>query len=106
MRTADVSSRSVTADICSFWLVSALAMNGERAHALCQKLLSFGGRLRLYAKEIDTVTGEHLGIFPQTFTHLALIEAVSLLMASEPEDDMQPGGYPAGRLRRRRNPLV
>jgi GH15 family glucan-1,4-alpha-glucosidase len=81
MRMADVSSRSVTADICSFWPVSALAMNGEteRAHALCQKLLSFGGRLRLYATEIDTVTGEHLGNFPQTFTHLALIEAVSLL---------------------------
>jgi GH15 family glucan-1,4-alpha-glucosidase len=46
--------------------VSALAMIGEaeRAHALCQKLLSFGGPLLLYAEEIDTATGKHLGRFP------------------------------------------
>jgi alpha,alpha-trehalase len=74
-----------TFTICSFWLVSALALIGERdrAHALCQKLLSFGGPLLLYAEEIDTTTGEHLGNFPQAFTHLALIEAVLLLIASE-----------------------
>ncbi len=76
-----------TFTICSFWLVSALAMIGEteRARALCQKLLSFAGPLQLYAEEIDTTTGQHLGNFPQAFTHLALIEAVSLLIASEPE---------------------
>ncbi len=87
-----------TFTICSFWLVSALAMIGEtgRAHALCQKLLSFAGKLLLYAEEIDTATGEHLGNSPQAFTHLALIEAVSLLIAAEPEDDPQSGGYPAG----------
>ncbi|HEX9031182.1 MAG TPA: glycoside hydrolase family 15 protein, partial [Streptosporangiaceae bacterium] len=78
-----------TFTICSFWLVSALAMIGEtdRAHALCQKLLSFAGPLLLYAEEIDTATGEHLGNFPQAFTHLALIEAVSLLIESEPEEE-------------------
>jgi len=75
-----------TFTICSFWLVTALAMIGEpeRAHALCQKLLSFAGPLLLYAEEIDTATGEHLGNFPQAFTHLALIEAVSLLIEMEP----------------------
>jgi alpha,alpha-trehalase len=74
-----------TFTICSFWLVSALAMIGEteRARALCQKLLSFASPLLLYAEEIDTTTGEHLGNFPQAFTHLALIEAVSLLIESE-----------------------
>jgi len=74
-----------TFTICSFWLVSTLAMIGEteRAHALCQKLLSFAGPLQLYAEEIDTSTGEHMGNFPQAFTHLALIEAVSLLIDSE-----------------------
>jgi GH15 family glucan-1,4-alpha-glucosidase len=74
-----------TFTICSFWLVSALAMIGEteRAHALCEKLLSFAGPLLLFAEEIDTTTGQHLGNFPQAFTHLALIEAVSLLAETE-----------------------
>ena len=76
-----------TFTICSFWLVTALAMIGEtkRASTLCQKLLSFAGPLLLYAEEIDTTTGQHLGNFPQAFTHLALIEAVSLLITLEPE---------------------
>ncbi len=74
-----------TFTICSFWLVTTLAMIGEtdQARALCQKLLSFAGPLQLYAEEIDTSTGEHMGNFPQAFTHLALIEAVSLLIDSE-----------------------
>ena len=84
-----------TFTICSFWLVSALAMIGEtdRARALCQKLLSFAGPLLLYAEEIDTTTGEHLGNFPQAFTHLALIEAVSLLIASELAEDVKSAGW-------------
>ena len=64
--------------ICSFWLVSALCIIGEkeRAHALCAKLLSLAGPLELYAEEIEAKSGRHLGNFPQAFTHLALINAV------------------------------
>jgi GH15 family glucan-1,4-alpha-glucosidase len=71
--------------ICSFWLVSALSEIGERdrARALCERLLSLGGALRLYAEEIDPRTGRHLGNFPQAFTHLALINAVSHVIADE-----------------------
>jgi GH15 family glucan-1,4-alpha-glucosidase len=78
-----------TLTICSFWLVSALAMIGEtkRAYALCQKLLSFAGPLLLYAEEIDATTGQHLGNFPQAFTHLALIDAVSRLIEMESKED-------------------
>jgi len=76
---------------CSFWLVTALAMIGEtaRARALCEKLLSFAGPLLLYAEEIDTSTGQHLGNFPQAFTHLALIEAVSQLIEAEQASSVQ-----------------
>ena len=76
-----------TFTICSFWLVTALAMIGEtdRAEALCKKLLSFAGPLLLYAEEIEAATGEHLGNFPQAFTHLALIDAVSRLIEAERE---------------------
>src|SRR5262249_43562690 len=78
-----------TLTICSFWVVSSLAMIGEteRAHALCQKLLSFAGPLLLYAEEIDATTGQHLGNFPQAFTHLALIDAVSRLIEMESKED-------------------
>jgi alpha,alpha-trehalase len=74
-----------TFSICSFWLVTALAMIGEvdRSRALCKKLLSFAGPLQLYGEEIDASTGEHLGNFPQAFTHLALIDAVSRLIEAE-----------------------
>src|SRR5215475_12838488 len=82
------SGKEGTFTICSFWLVSALAMIGEteRAHALCQKLLSFAGPLLLYAEEIDATTGQHLGNFPQAFSHLALIDAVSRLIEMEPKE--------------------
>ncbi len=79
------SGKEGTFTICSFWLVNALAMVGEtrRARALCEKLLSFAGPLLLYAEEIDVSTGQHLGNFPQAFTHLALIEAVTKLIDAE-----------------------
>jgi len=71
-----------TFTICSFWLVSALAMVGEtaRARSLFEKLLSFAGPLRLYAEEIDAESGHHLGNYPQAFTHLALIDAALRLI--------------------------
>jgi len=71
--------------ICSFWLVSALCEIDEhkRARELCAKLLSLAGPLELYAEEIDPHTGQQLGNFPQAFTHLALINAVLHLIATE-----------------------
>ncbi len=88
------SGKAGTSTICSFWLASALAVIGEvgRATALCEKLLSFAGPLLLYAEEIDTTTGQHLGNFPQAFTHLALIEAVAQL--SEPGRSERPATRP------------
>ena len=71
-----------TFTICSFWLVSAVTEIGEvaRARALCEKLLSHASTLLLYAEEIDSHTGRHLGNFPQAFSHLALINAVMHLI--------------------------
>jgi alpha,alpha-trehalase len=71
--------------ICSFWLVSALAIVGEeqRARDLMEKLLSVASPLGLYAEEFDTATGRHLGNFPQAFSHLALIEAAGRIILIE-----------------------
>jgi alpha,alpha-trehalase len=74
-----------TFTICSFWLVSALCEIGEidRARDMCEKLLAYASDLGLYAEEIDTSTGRHLGNFPQAFTHLALINAVMHVIRAE-----------------------
>ena len=79
------SGEEGTFTICSFWLVSALCEIGEtvRAREICAKLLSLAGPLELYAEEIDPHTGQQLGNFPQAFTHLALINAVLHVIASE-----------------------
>ncbi len=71
--------------ICSFWLVSALAIVGEQQQArdLMERLLRVGSPLGLYAEEFDTSTGRHLGNFPQAFSHLALIEAAGRIILSE-----------------------
>ncbi|MDX6323905.1 MAG: alpha,alpha-trehalase [Nocardioidaceae bacterium] len=77
-----------TFTICSFWLVSALCEIGEfsKARKLCAKLLSFAGPLELYGEEIDPHSGQHLGNFPQAFTHLALINAVLHVIKLESEN--------------------
>ena len=71
--------------ICSFWLVSALAVVGEqqRARDLMEKLLSVASPLGLFAEEFDADTGRHLGNFPQAFSHLALIEAAGRIILAE-----------------------
>ena len=71
--------------ICSFWLVSALAIVGERQRArdLMERLLRIASPLGLYAEEFDVETGRHLGNFPQAFSHLALIEAAGRIILAE-----------------------
>jgi GH15 family glucan-1,4-alpha-glucosidase len=77
---------------CSFWLVQALARTGRHpeAVALFQALLEHASPLGLYAEEMDPTTGAHLGNYPQTLTHAALIQAAVAIRdapgASEPTD--------------------
>jgi alpha,alpha-trehalase len=80
-----LSGKEGTFLICSFWLVSALAIVGEqqRARDLMERLLREASPLGLYAEELDADTGRHLGNFPQAFSHLALIEAAGRIILSE-----------------------
>jgi GH15 family glucan-1,4-alpha-glucosidase len=77
-----------TFTICSFWLASAYSEIGERekARELCERLLGLAGPLDLYAEELDPRSGRHWGNFPQAFTHLALINAVSHVIADAQRD--------------------
>jgi alpha,alpha-trehalase len=80
-----LSGKEGTFLICSFWLVSALAIVGElqRARDLMERLLRVASPLGLYAEEFDAPTGRHLGNFPQAFSHLALIEAAARIIIAE-----------------------
>jgi alpha,alpha-trehalase len=80
-----LSGKEGTFLICSFWLVSALAIVGElqRARDLMERLLRIASPLGLYAEEFDADTGRHLGNFPQAFSHLALIEAAGRIIVTE-----------------------
>ncbi len=66
--------------LCSFWLVECLTQVGrlEEARLALEKMFSYANHLGLYAEEIGH-SGEHLGNFPQAFTHLALISAATHL---------------------------
>jgi GH15 family glucan-1,4-alpha-glucosidase len=80
-----LSGKEGTFLICSFWLVSGLAVVGElqRARDLMERLLRVASPLGLYAEEFDAETGRHLGNFPQAFSHLALIEAAARIILPE-----------------------
>jgi GH15 family glucan-1,4-alpha-glucosidase len=80
-----LSGKEGTFLICSFWLVSALAVVGEmqRARDLMERLLRVASPLGLYAEEFDAGTGRHLGNFPQAFSHLALIQAAARIILAE-----------------------
>jgi pentatricopeptide repeat protein len=69
-----------TFNMCSFWFVECLARAGQvdRARLLFDKMLGFGNHLGLYSEETGP-RGEHLGNFPQAFTHLGLITAAFAL---------------------------
>ena len=80
-----MSGKEGTFVICSFWLVSALAIIGEmqRARDLMERLMKVASPLGLYAEEFDVDTGRDLGNFPQAFSHLALVEAASRIVLAE-----------------------
>jgi GH15 family glucan-1,4-alpha-glucosidase len=85
-----LSGKEGTFLICSFWLVSALAIIGEaqRARDLMERLLRVASPLELYAEEFDADTAHHLGNFPQAFSHLALIEAAARIIVQERMEEL------------------
>jgi GH15 family glucan-1,4-alpha-glucosidase len=63
--------------LCTFWLAQARAMAGqvEQATALFELAAGFVNDVGLLAEEVDAVTGELLGNFPQAFSHIGLVNA-------------------------------
>ncbi len=69
---------------CSFWLASALALNGrlDESRELFERLLGLTNDLGLLAEEYDVARQRQVGNFPQAFSHLALINAAATITAA------------------------
>src|ERR1700758_4341328 len=65
---------------CSFWFIECLARSHQvkKAQLLFDKMLGYANHVGLYSEQLGS-SGEHLGNFPQAFTHLALISAATYL---------------------------
>ena len=64
-------------DRCSFWYVEmsvTFGAAGQSARFFFEKMLGYANHLGLYSEQLG-FEGEHLGNFPQAFTHLGLISA-------------------------------
>jgi GH15 family glucan-1,4-alpha-glucosidase len=74
--TDGVNGAEGTFCMCSFWYVECLSRMGDlhKARFLFEKMLGYASPLGLYGEELGP-RGEHLGNFPQAFTHVALISA-------------------------------
>ena len=75
-----LSGEEGTFNMCSFWYVECLARAGdlEKARFFFEKMLGYANHLGLFSEELGP-HGEHLGNFPQAFTHLGLISAAYYL---------------------------
>jgi GH15 family glucan-1,4-alpha-glucosidase len=64
--------------ICSFWLVSALAMAGrvEEADRNLEQLMALQNDVGLLSEEYDPQGERLLGNFPQAFSHIGLLRAI------------------------------
>lgn len=68
---------SVAFVICTFWLIEAFAAAGRRdeARALFDRISSSFSRLGLLAEDYDPAESRMWGNFPQTYSHVGLINA-------------------------------
>ena len=70
---------------CSFWLVDAYLMLGQRdkATALFERLLKLRNDVGLLSEEYDLRSNRQVGNFPQALSHLALVNSASNLAHRE-----------------------
>lgn len=75
-----LSGAEGTFSMCTFWYVECLCKAGQlgKARLFFEKMLGYANHLGLYSEMLGR-QGEHLGNFPQAFTHLGLISAALAL---------------------------
>ncbi len=67
--------------ICAFWYVEALARMDrvEEAIEIFEKLIQHGNHLGLLSEDVHEKTGSQYGNFPQTYSHVGLINAAFII---------------------------
>jgi GH15 family glucan-1,4-alpha-glucosidase len=66
--------------ICTFWLIEALYVIGEKEEAreIFEELIKNANHVGLFSEDLDFKTKRRLGNFPQAYSHLALINTAAL----------------------------
>jgi GH15 family glucan-1,4-alpha-glucosidase len=67
--------------VCTFWMINALYIIGERkkAQQMLDHILKYRNHLGLLSEDIEVCTGRLTGNFPQAYSHLALIQSAFTL---------------------------
>ena len=75
--TDDFGEPHTTFLICAFWYVEALAKVGRLNEAIevFEGLIKHGNHLGLLSEDVDKTDGSQWGNFPQTYSHVGLINA-------------------------------
>jgi GH15 family glucan-1,4-alpha-glucosidase len=70
--------------VCTFWLVEALTLIGRKdeAREIFERLIGFHNGLGLFSEDLLPGTYEQTGNFPQTYTHVGLINSAFRLSRS------------------------
>lgn len=82
-----------TFSMCSFWYIECLSRAGklQKARLYFEKMIGYANHLGLYAEQLG-FQGEHLGNFPQAFTHLGLITA-AFNLDKQLNNERNKGGF-------------
>jgi GH15 family glucan-1,4-alpha-glucosidase len=84
--------------ICGFWAVEYLALGGgtlEQAHRAFERLLRYRNDLGIFSEETDPASGDALGNFPQSFTHVGLISAALSIAEGQQQQREHKPRHPA-----------
>ncbi len=78
----DFGKPETTFLVCAFWYIEALACTGKVEEAIknLEKLLKYSNHLGLYSEDIGR-DGSQWGNFPQTYSHVGLMNAIYRIAA-------------------------
>ncbi len=78
--------------VCAFWYVDALACVGrlKDAQNVFEKLISYGNHLGLLSEDVDPQDGSQWGNFPQTYSHMGLVNSAFRIAHQMDKPDFLP----------------